>query len=142
MLEAAERERGRLEEAGEIDRVGDQMPKEAPAFDALVGKELELRWRYWSKEGTKRKQVFIWCTGVVVEVADGKTTKAKPKAKKLLPWGAVRIKWEADSEFDEDESLTWSILKAEDWNKEVCLGWRYSAAELKKLEPVSRKRKA
>ena len=46
------------------------------------------------------------------------------------------------SEFDEDESLTWSILKAEDWNKEVCLGWRYSAAELKKLEPVSRKRKA
>lgn len=142
MLEAAERERERLEEAGEIDRVGDQMPKEAPAFDALVGKELELRWRYWSKEGTKRKQVFIWCTGVVVEVADGKTTKAKPKAKKLLPWGAVRIKWEADSEFDEDESLTWSILKAEDWNKEVCLGWRYSAAELKKLEPVSRKRKA
>ena len=62
--------------------------------------------------------------------------------RKTLPWGAVRIKWEADSEFDEDESLTWSILKAEDWNKEVCLGWRYSAAELKKLEPVSRKRKA
>ena len=79
---------------------------------------------------------------MVVEVADGKTTKAKPKSKKLLPWGAVRIKWEADSEFDEDESLTWSILKAEDWNKEVCLGWRYSAAELKKLELVSRKRKA
>ena len=115
---------------------------EAPAFDSLVGKELELRWRYWTKEGTKRKQVFIWCTGVVVEIADGKTTKEKPKSKKPLPWGAVRIKWEADTEFEEDESLTWSILKGEDWNKEVCLGWRYSAAELKKLEAASRKRKA
>ena len=57
---AAERERIRLEEAGEIDRVGDNLgvgADSAPAFDSLVGKTIELRWRYWTQEGNKRKQV-------------------------------------------------------------------------------------
>jgi hypothetical protein len=36
---AGERERERLEESGEIDRVGDSQPKgDAPSFDSLVGK--------------------------------------------------------------------------------------------------------
>merc|ERR1711924_361289 len=40
-------------------------------FQELVGKEIEIRWRYWTKatDGKRqRKQGFIWCTGQVVEV--------------------------------------------------------------------------
>ena len=59
LREAARRERVRLEEAGEIDRVGDSLGKgadAAPAFDSLVGKTIEVRWRYWETEDGKRKQ--------------------------------------------------------------------------------------
>ena len=57
---AAEQERKRLEACGEIDRVEDVQgvgEEAAPAFDTLIGKTIELRWRYWSQEGTKKKQV-------------------------------------------------------------------------------------
>ena len=56
----AERERVSLEEAGEIDRVGDRLgvgAAAAPKFGTLVGKTIEIRWRYWAKDGNQRKQV-------------------------------------------------------------------------------------
>ena len=56
-------------------------------------------------------QVYIWCSGEVVEVADGKTTKKSNKCKSPLPWGAVRICWPEDQERDEPETLVWSVLK-------------------------------
>ena len=60
LREAAEKERARLERMGEIDRVGDRLgvgADAAPKFDSLVGKTIEVRWRYWTQEGNKRKQV-------------------------------------------------------------------------------------
>ena len=46
--------------------------------------------------------------------------------KDILPYGAVRVKWEADQDRAEEESYTWSILKPADWLAEVPGGWRYS----------------
>ena len=64
LLAAAERERARLETAGELDGVGDRQPKDAPLLDSsLVGKQLEIRWRYWRPtvqgEKGKKKAVHI-----------------------------------------------------------------------------------
>ena len=70
-----------------------RQPKKAPTFDTLVGKLLDIRWRYWTTEGSKRKGVNMWCVGEVIEAADGKTTKRSAKCKSTLPWGAVRIKY-------------------------------------------------
>ena len=89
-------ERERLEVAGEIDRVADmQAAEDVPAFDTLVGRWLELRWRYYTKDATgKRTAQYIWCEGEVVEVADGWTTKKTPKSQVQKPAavGAVRIR--------------------------------------------------
>ena len=79
-----------------------------------------------------RTQVYIWSSGEVVEVADGKTTKKSPRCKSPLPWGAVRIRWPEDRDRDEPETFVWSVLKPADWNRKVHLGWRYDAAQLAK----------
>ena len=53
-----------------------------------------------------------------------------------LPRGAVRIKWKADADFEEEETYMcmcmWSILTESNWNCEAVLGWRYTEAELRK----------
>ena len=57
---AAQRARARLEAAGEIDRVWEQQgvgADAAPAFDSLLGKTIEVRWRYYTTENGERKQV-------------------------------------------------------------------------------------
>ena len=138
LLERAEKERERLETLGELDRTADMMPKDAPPCnESLIGKELEIRWRYWrpAKEGErgKKKAVDIWCVGEVVSVANGTTDQESPRCKHPLAKGAVRIKWPADADFDERETYTWSLLTKENWNKEAVLGWRYTAAQLAKL---------
>eukprot|EP00966_Prymnesium_polylepis_P145111 3350958-Prymnesium_polylepis.1 len=51
---AAQREYERLEAAGEISGVADAQPQQAPAFETLMGCEIEVRWRYWVKD-PKRK---------------------------------------------------------------------------------------
>ena len=106
--------------------------------------------RYWrdvtaveQAAGDKRKKraVDIWCDCEVVQVANGSTdtgllNKMQPeqpaKCKKLLDAGAVRLKWPADLEREEQESFTWCILTKDNWNEETVLGWRLSAAELGK----------
>jgi hypothetical protein len=46
LLELAEEERERQEEAGELDAVGDVQPEKPPAInDSIVGTELEICWR-------------------------------------------------------------------------------------------------
>ena len=67
-------------------------------------------------------------------IAVGKFTSDKQpaKCKKLLDAGAVRLKWPADLEREEQESFTWCILTKDNWNEETVLGWRLSAAELGK----------
>ena len=145
LLKRAETERERLEALGELDSTADVMPKDAPPCnESLIGKELEIRWRYWrpAKEGErgKKKAVDIWCVGEVVSVANGTTDKESPRCKHPLAKGAVRIKWPADADFDERETYTWSLLTQENWNKEAVLGWRYTAAQLAKLGAPSGKR--
>ena len=52
MRAAAERERARLEAVGEIDRVWENQgvgADAAPKFDTLMGKSLELRWKYYDE---------------------------------------------------------------------------------------------
>ena len=77
---------------------------------------------------------------MVVEVADGKTTKKSKGCASPLEWGAVRIKWPEDTEFEEAERYTWTVLKPDDFNQEVHLGWRYSADELRRLGPPAKRR--
>ena len=94
MYQAAQREYERLEAAGEIDSAADAQPDKAPSFNAILGREIDVRWRYWVKDSSKksgRRSEYIWCTGTLVEVADGRTVKSSTKAKSPLPWGAVRI---------------------------------------------------
>ena len=90
---AAERERERLEAAGEIDRVGDRQGDTAPKFDTLVGRWLEIRWRYYVTDPVTKKRTpeYIWCEGEVVEVATG-AQKRSARCKSPLPWGALRIR--------------------------------------------------
>ena len=49
-----------------------------------------------------------------------------------LPWGAVRVRWAADEDFDERETYVWSVLKPCDFNRNVHLGWRFDAEQLAK----------
>lgn len=151
------KEAQRLEDCSQLDIVGDRQPKHPPPLDdSLVGRQIEIRWRYWrpAQEGERgnKKQVlvpcmpcipfglsrdptshaslcvqqFIWCEGTVVEVSDGTIRKSK-RSKESLPAGAVRIRWPADKDFNEKETFQWSILNPEDWNRDVHLGWRWLA---------------
>ena len=64
LRERAQQARARLEAAGEIDCIGDNQgvgADAAPAFDTLVGKTIEVRWRYYAIEDGKRKQVRAHC---------------------------------------------------------------------------------
>jgi hypothetical protein len=61
-----------------------------------------------------------------------------PKCKKLLDAGAVRLKWPADAARGEPESYTWCILTRANWNVEAVLGWRFTAAELRKRQEAER----
>lgn len=70
VLAAAQKRRTELEERGEIDWVCDRQPYptgQGPVPDkALVGKTLEVRWRYRHK--ITGEPVYIWCEGEVVQV--------------------------------------------------------------------------
>ncbi|KAL1495117.1 hypothetical protein AB1Y20_016984 [Prymnesium parvum] len=103
----------------------------------LLGKKLEVRWRYTST--TTGLPVYMWCEGEVV--ADGEKDKASARCKKLLPAGALRIKWAADADFEEEESYVWSILRPCNFNKDVNMGWRFAACEIRKTAAVTGKRK-
>lgn len=63
LLAAAEAKRAELEASGELDTVGDRQPGQPPPLDeSLVGRKLEIHWRYWraAKPGErgKKKQVL------------------------------------------------------------------------------------
>jgi hypothetical protein len=161
LLLLAEQRRMELEEAGEVDRLGDNMFENAPPLDdEVVGTQLEVCWRYWRAptaeeiaKGERRKKigVKIWCEGEITHVANGTTTRENPESarcKKLAKAGAVRIRWPEDLSRDVPEpvSYTWHILQDETWNADVHLGWRFTASELAKrveaaaAEPRARKR--
>ena len=53
--------------------------------NSLVGKELEIRWRYWRAtvegERGKRRAVDIWAEGTVRQVANDASDKDSPRFK-------------------------------------------------------------
>lgn len=71
LLTQAERRRRELEDAGEIDWVSDRQPYptgQGPTPDgSLIGKSLEIRWRYYHVE--TGKPIYIWCQGEVTKVS-------------------------------------------------------------------------
>ena len=132
LLAKAKEERQRRIEAGIADGVEMAQPKEAPAFDQdLVGKQLEVLWRY--REVGTEKPHLIWSTGRVVRVADGKTDKRSKAAKKILPAGMVLWAWDADPAFDEKAGEQWLALLPKKFNptthKQV-YSWRFDPREL------------
>lgn len=70
LLSAAQNRRRELEDAGEIDWVSDRQPYptgQGPTPDhQMVGKRVEIRWRYRHVE--TGEPVYIWCEGEVTKV--------------------------------------------------------------------------
>lgn len=77
--------------------------------------------------------VAVPCRAQVEQVANGTTDKRTPRCSTLLEAGAVKIKWPEDVEFEEKEGAIWSVLKAEDFNRQRHLGWRFSAESIARL---------
>ena len=104
---------------------------DAPSFDSLVGKRLEVLWKYFKPgEGNALVPELIWATGRVVRVADGLTDKRSSRAPKILPAGALLWAWDADPEFDEQAGEQWLILLPSKWNKQQQYSWRLDPREL------------
>ena len=142
----AERAQERLQAAGEIDVLQDQMDEHAPEWTSLVGVTIELNWRYWIRnEQGKRKGQLIWAEGTIVEVAPPQASQIpkaiRDKLEDKPKYRAVKIRWPEDKEFDEKEKYQWSILKPEDWNGETHMCWRYAPCELAKLRAMHSGRK-
>ena len=74
--------------------------------------------------------MYIWSSGRVARVADGLTDKRSPRAKKILPAGALLWAWDADTDFDERAGEQWLILLPDKWNRQVHYGWRYDPIQL------------
>ncbi|EOD11378.1 hypothetical protein EMIHUDRAFT_465077 [Emiliania huxleyi CCMP1516] len=118
----AEAEVERRIAAGISDDTEWRQPEKAPAFDsALVGKRLEVLWKYADKDTNQPH--MIWSTGrVEVEV---------------LPAGAVLWAWDADPEFDEAAGEQWLFLLPKKWNPKThkqVYSWRYDPRELGAVE--------
>mmetsp|Transcript_3583 Transcript_3583/g.11053 ORF Transcript_3583/g.11053 Transcript_3583/m.11053 type:complete len:311 (-) Transcript_3583:70-1002(-) len=135
LLKLAERKREELEIEGELDITSDRQPAKPPKLnDEFVGAEIEINWRYWTldEKTGKRKAMLIWCAGEVVQIANGTSDKESPRCQKILQAGAVRIRWPADADFEEEETFSWSVLTEGNWNRNKHMGWRFSPAELVK----------
>mmetsp|Transcript_42907 Transcript_42907/g.112764 ORF Transcript_42907/g.112764 Transcript_42907/m.112764 type:complete len:131 (+) Transcript_42907:541-933(+) len=123
-------------EAGIADTVEALNGNVAPAFDQkLVGKQLEVCWKYFHKE--TKEPVLIWATGRVKRVADGLTDKRSPRAQKVLPAGMVLWAWDADPEYDEAAGEQWLALLPQKWNPthKLLYGWRFDPGEFTPAQP-------
>ena len=132
----AEAEVKRREEAGISDSVERLQPATPPPFDQqLVGKRIEVLWKYFNKD--TNEPMLIWATGRVTRVADGLTDTKSARAKKLLPAGAVLWAWDADPDFGEVAGEQWLTLLPKRWNPphQVVYGWRYDPRELSAAAP-------
>eukprot|EP00966_Prymnesium_polylepis_P008945 206413-Prymnesium_polylepis.1 len=111
---AAEAMQRRIEQ-GIPDDVEMMQQGEAPTFDQqLVGKRLEVLWKYHDKD--TQEPHYIWSPVTVVRIADGLTDKRSPRARNILPGGAVLVAWEADPDFDEQAGEQWLVLLPSKWN--------------------------
>ena len=114
---------------GVADNVERMQPKKAPAFDqALVGKRIEVLWKYFEKDTNTPH--MIWASGTVKRIADGLTDKRSSRAKKVLPAGVVLWAWDADPE---QEGEQWLFLLPKKWNlstQKQVYSWRFDPREL------------
>ena len=127
----AEAEVKRREAAGISDSVERLQPATPPPFNQqLVGKRIEVLWKYFNKD--TNEPMLIWATGRVTRVADGLTDTKSARAKKLLPAGAVLWAWDADPDIGEVAGEQWLPLLPKKWNPphQVVYGWRYDPREL------------
>ena len=116
--------------AGIADTVEALNGNVVPAFDQqLVGKQLEVCWKYFNKD--TKEPMLIWSTGRVVRVADGLTDKRSPRARTVLPAGMVLWAWDADADFGEAAGEQWLALLPQKWNppRAQLYGWRYDPRE-------------
>ena len=122
----------RREAAGVADSVERMQPKKAPAFNqALVGKRIEVLWKYFDKDTNQPR--MIWSTGTVKRIADGLTDTRSKRAQKILPGGAVLWAWDADPDFDEQAGEQWLILLPQKFNPKThkqVYSWRLDPREL------------
>ena len=141
LLALAQEKFTQMEEAGELDGVSDEQGVAPPLDDSMVASTLEVCWRYWRQptdaekaSGEKRKKIGVkmWCEGTVEQVANGTSDMETPRCKSLLKAGALRIRWPADEARKEKESFSWHVFQEADFNQDAHLGWRFTAAELKK----------
>ena len=106
-------------------------PLEAPHFDqALVGKQLEVLWKYTNQDTGEK--VLIWATGRVARVADGLTDTRSSRARKILPAGFVLWEWDADLDFGEAAGQQWLGLLPKKWNPSgqgQVYSWRFDPRE-------------
>jgi hypothetical protein len=130
---AEERMQARIEQ-GIFDPVEALQPAKAPPFDqALVGKRIEVLWKFHEKDTNKPR--LIWCSGRVVRVADGLNDKRSARAQKVLPGGAVLWAWDADErpEFKEAAGEQWLVLLPSKFNPQTqgqVYSWRMDPCEL------------
>ena len=132
---AAIAEQARRDEALEEDGVERQQPNDHPLLDeTLVGKRLEVCWKYFQTDDGL--PTLIWAPGEVVQVADGTSDKATERCKKMLPAGAVLVKWPEDKDRMEKENLSWHVLIPNKWNKTTQYGWRYDPRDIPRAAPA------
>ena len=131
---AAIAESARLEEAGFTDRVQATQPQVTPLLnDALVGTRLEICYRYYSPENSEK--LLMWCPAEVLQVADGLSDKASARCTKMLPAGAVLIKWPADADRGEKETVQWKVLIPNKFNSQAQNAWRIDPRDLATARP-------
>ena len=132
---AAIAEQARRDEAGEDDVLEREQPEDPPPLDdSLVGKRLEICWKYYSTETDE--PLLIWSPCEVVKVADGTSDKASERCKKMLPAGAVLVKWAEDKDREEKETLGWKVLLPKKFNKHTQYGWRYDPRDVPRAAPA------
>ena len=110
-------------------------PPPRPFDQQLVGKRIEVLWKYFNKD--TNEPMLIWATGRVTRVADGLTDTKSARAKKLLPAGAVLLAWDADPDFGEVAGEQWLTLLPKRLNPphQVVYGWRYDPRDLSAAAP-------
>jgi len=73
----------------------------------------------------------------VARVADGLTDRRSPRARAILPAGALLWAWDADPDFDEPAGQQWLILLPSKWNPTThgrVYSWRFDPRELELRE--------
>ena len=72
----------------------------------------------------------MWVPAEVLRVADGTSDKASERCIKMLPAGAVLLKWPEDKDRGEKEHMSWMVLIPKKWNRPVQNGWRYDPRDV------------